>query len=99
VRKRRTWEFIVDVSRHPVTGRRHQKSKGSFATKREAESALHELIHSMDGGADPSPERIALADYLARWLDYQRSRRCDPSGVGARVRSGRRTPANTTGSR
>lgn len=74
IRKRRTWEFIVDVGRHPVTGRRRQKSKGGFATKKEAESALHELIHSMDGGADPFPKRIALADYLARWLDYQRAR-------------------------
>jgi integrase len=74
VRKRRTWEFIVDIGRHPVTGRRRQKSKSGFATKKEAESALHEFIRYVEGGGDPCPERIALGAYLGRWLEYQRAR-------------------------
>ncbi len=74
VRKRRTWEFIVDIGPHPVTGRRRQKSEGGFATRREAESALHEFIRYVEGGGDPSPERIRLAEYLSRWLEYQRAR-------------------------
>jgi hypothetical protein len=74
VRKRRTWEFIVDIGPHPVTGRRRQKSKSGFATKREAESALHEVIRYIEGGGDPCPERIRLAAYLSRWLEYQRAR-------------------------
>jgi hypothetical protein len=55
VRKRRTWEFIVDVGPHPVTGRRRQKSKSRFATKKKAESALHEFIRLVEGGGDPLP--------------------------------------------
>jgi len=74
VRKRRAWEFIVDIGRHPVTGKRRQKSKSGFATKREAESALREFIRYVDGGGDPSPERIGLAAYLGRWLEYQHAR-------------------------
>ena len=74
VRKRRTWEFIVDVGPHPVTGRRRQKSKSGFATKKEAESALHEFIRLVDGGGDPCPERLRLAESLVRWLGYQRAR-------------------------
>lgn len=74
VRKRRTWEFIVDIGPHPVTGRRRQKSKCGFATKKEAESALHEFIRYIEGGGDPCPERIGLAAYLGRWLDYQQAR-------------------------
>lgn len=74
VRKRRTWEFIVDVGRHPDTGRRRQKSKGGFLTKKEAESALHEFIRHVEEGGDPCPERIELAAYLGRWLEYQRVR-------------------------
>ncbi|HYT81777.1 MAG TPA: tyrosine-type recombinase/integrase, partial [Actinomycetota bacterium] len=74
VRKRRTWEFIVDIGLHPVTGRSRQKSKSGFATKKEAESALQELIRYVDAGGDPSPERIGLTDYLHRWLDHQRTR-------------------------
>jgi len=52
VRKRRTWEFIVDIGRHPITGRRRQKSKSGFATKKEAESALHEFIRYVEGGGE-----------------------------------------------
>jgi integrase len=78
VRRRRTWEFIVDIGRHPVTGRRRQKSKSGFATRKEAESALHEFIRYVEGGGDPSPERIGLADYLSRWLEYQRARGIRP---------------------
>jgi integrase len=78
VRRRRTWEFIVDIGPHPVTGRRRQKSKSGFATRREAESALHEFIRYVEGGGDPSPERIRLAEYLTRWLEYQRTRGIRP---------------------
>jgi hypothetical protein len=80
VRKRRTWEFVVDIGPHPDTGRRSQKSKGGFAARREAESALHEFIRYVEGGGDPSPERIRLAEYLSGWLDYQRAR-----GIRART--------------
>lgn len=74
MRKRRTWEFIVDVGPHPLTGRRRQKSKCGFATKREAESALHEYIRYVEAGGDPCTERIELAAYLGRWLECQRVR-------------------------
>ena len=74
VRKRRSREFIVDIGRHPITGRRRQKSKSGFATKREAESALHEFIRYIEGGAIPPLKRIALAAYLGRWLEYQCAR-------------------------
>ena len=72
VRKRHTWEFIVDVGPHPVTGKRRQKSKSGFATKKGAESALREFIRHVEGGGDPCPERIRLVDYLCRWIGYQR---------------------------
>jgi hypothetical protein len=74
VRKRRTWEFIVDIGPHPATGKRRQKSKSGFATRREAESALHEFIRHVEGGGDPCPERIRLFEYLSRWIGYQRAR-------------------------
>jgi integrase len=78
VRKRRTWEFIVDIGRDPVTGRRRQKSKSGLALRKEAESALHEFIRYMEGGGDPLPQRIRLAAYLNRWLEYQRTRGIRP---------------------
>ncbi len=78
VRKRRTWEFIVDVGPHPVTGGRRQKSKSGFASKKEAESALHEFIRYVEGGGEPCPQRVRLAAYLDQWLEYQRARSIRP---------------------
>ncbi len=83
VRKRRSWEFIVDVGRHPVTGGRRQKSKAGFHTRKEAESALREFIRSVEAGGDPCLERIELASYLGRWLDYQRVRGTRPGPLDA----------------
>jgi integrase len=74
IRKRRTWEFIVDVGPHPVTGKGRQKSKCGFGTKTEAESALREFIRHVEGAGDPSPARIRLVEYLNRWIGYQRAR-------------------------
>ena len=80
VRKRRTWEFIVDIGHHPDTGRRRQKSKSGFETRIEAERALREFITYIEGGGEPAPERISVATYLARWLEYQAAR-----GIRART--------------
>jgi hypothetical protein len=66
VRERRTWEFIVDVGPHPVTGRRRQKSKSGFATKKEAESALREFIRHLEGGEIPARSG---SDSPSTWLD------------------------------
>ncbi|HEV8682305.1 MAG TPA: Arm DNA-binding domain-containing protein [Actinomycetota bacterium] len=74
VRKRRTWEFIIDIGPHPITNRRRQKSKSGFATKKDAVSGLREFIRYIEGGGDPCPERISLAAYLYRWLEYQQAR-------------------------
>jgi integrase len=82
VRKRRTWEFIVDIGRHPVTGRRCQKSKSSFATRGDAERALREFIEFTEGG-NPFPERTVLADQLSRWLEYERARGIRPRTLNA----------------
>ena len=68
VRKRRTWEFIVDIGTHLATGKRRQKSRSGFATKREAESTLYDFIRYVEGGGDPH-RAGCLTDYLHRWLE------------------------------
>lgn len=60
-----------------------QKSKSGFGTKKEAESALREFIRYIEGGGDPAPERIRLAHYLGRWLEYQRARGIRPRTLEA----------------
>lgn len=64
----------MDVGPHPVTGKRRQKSKSGFGTKKEAESGLREFIRYVEGRGDPCPERITLAAHLNRRIEYQRAR-------------------------
>jgi len=40
VKRGNTWSYVVDVGRDPVSGRRRQRWKGGFATKRLPAGAL-----------------------------------------------------------
>lgn len=95
--RKRTWEFIVDVGPHPVTGRRRQKSESGFLSKKDAESALHEFIRYVEGGGEPCPQRIRLAAYLDRWLEYQRARGIRPLTLEAYEGYARREIVPTIG--
>lgn len=64
----RTWAYVVDVGRDPVTGRRKQSTKGGFRTRKEAERALAESISQLGHGTFVEPTRQTVADYLRDWL-------------------------------
>lgn len=72
----------VHCRRRTPSGHRPEtaEEQGGFANRKEAETALHEFIRSVEAGGDPCPERIELAAYLGRWLEDQRVR-------GTRVRT------------
>lgn len=68
IRKRgRRWAVVVDVGRDEG-GRRQQRWRGGFATKREASAALTEILGSVQRGAYIEPSRQTVADFLAEWL-------------------------------
>jgi integrase len=62
---------VVDVA---GDGRRRQKWKGGFRTRKEAERELRRYLVLLDAGGDPFPEEITLAAYTTRWLEHQRGR-------------------------
>ena len=68
------YAFRVDIGADPATGRRRQVHRQGFRTKREAETALAELLAESAAGTSVSPSRIELADFLDDWLDGQRNR-------------------------
>ena len=66
----RTYTIVVDTGRDD-NGKRKQKSKGGFKTKKEAEKALSELIVKIEKGDYFVSEDMLYKDYLDRWLlDY-----------------------------
>ena len=68
VKRGGTWSYVVDVGRDPVTGRRRQRWKGGYATKRDAERALAERIAGVDGVPVDDPGALTVGAYLDAWL-------------------------------
>lgn len=75
VRKRgKTWSVVVDVGRDPDTGRRRQKWHSGYQRRKDAETALSELLTRLDGGSYVEPSKLLVRDYLVdRWLPGMRT--------------------------
>jgi integrase len=72
-RGKQSWQIIFDIARDPGTGKRRQHRETVKGTKREAETRLRELLHSLETGVYVKPSKITLAEFLERWLsDYAR---------------------------
>lgn len=70
VRKRGDkYSFTVDIGRDPATGKRKQKSKSGFKTKKEAEKALNELINQVNKGTYNDVSKDYVNEYLHEWLE------------------------------
>ncbi|MDB5876467.1 MAG: integrase family protein [Ramlibacter sp.] len=61
-----SWFYKVDVTGQP--GHRRQLVKGGFATKREAQDALAEVLAKAARGVVPAITKLTVAAYLDEWL-------------------------------
>lgn len=68
VERGRTWSYVVDVGRDPVTGRRRQRWRGGFASKRDAEHALAVQMTGADVAASNEAAGVRLDAYLDEWM-------------------------------
>src|SRR5689334_9826488 len=63
-----TWTVMWDEPRG-ADGKRRQRKKGGFTTRKEAQTHLTAVLAGIAKGAYVRPERITLGDYLTRrWL-------------------------------
>jgi integrase len=60
--------YIVDIGNNPLTGKRTQKKKRGFNTKKEAELALGELLNDMRQGSYIEADNITLGEFIEDWL-------------------------------
>jgi integrase len=70
IRKRgSTYTYWLDLPPDPVTGRRRQKTKGGFRTKRECQAALNEAIMALQTGTYVAASRRTVRSFLLdEWL-------------------------------
>jgi hypothetical protein len=67
-----TWTAVYDETRED--GKRRQRSKGGFATRREAQAFLTATLSRLDDGSYAQPSKVTLGEYLTReWLPAVKS--------------------------
>ncbi|MCM3787891.1 site-specific integrase [Domibacillus indicus] len=62
------WDFVIDIGKDPLTGKRKQKKKRGFATKKEAEKALTALLNELNERAYIEPSKQRYDDYMKAWI-------------------------------
>lgn len=63
-----SWYYQVDLPPDPATGRRRQRLKGGFRTKRLAEGALATLLSDAQRGTVLGQPREGVGEWLEDWL-------------------------------
>lgn len=61
------WEYKVELGADPVTGNRARRTKGGFATKREAEAAEAAVLVTLQQGTYVEPSRETLGGFFDHW--------------------------------
>jgi integrase len=67
-RRKKSWAFAVEVSRSE-DGKRIRHQKAGFATKKEAQQAMNEVLHQLGQGTYVEPVKLTLGGFLRdQWL-------------------------------
>ena len=67
-RRGSTWTIVFDVGEDPENGRRRQKWKGGFRTKREAEGALAAALRDVQQQSFVDPSGQLVSAFVDEWL-------------------------------
>lgn len=62
-----SWSYVLDLGR-TADGKRDQKRRRGFATRKAAEEAMQRELHDRRTGAYVEPTRLTVGEYLDRWL-------------------------------
>jgi integrase len=63
-----SWTVTLDIGVDPATGKRRQKMKRGFATRKAADAWLGDLLSEAQAGQLNEPSRETLESYLDGWL-------------------------------
>lgn len=81
VRKHGTgWQYVVNLGKDPITGKRKTHSKGGFTKKKDCETALAKKISDIESGNYFEPQKISIVDFMKYWLE-SRSTKLSPSSI------------------
>lgn len=64
-----SWYYVVDIGRHPVSGKRMQKKKGGFQTQKQAEKAGIKLLADVQNGLVGTTDRLTFGELCDIWIN------------------------------
>jgi len=67
----KSWYYVLEVG--TINGKRKQKKKRGFATKKEAQSALIEAEHSLIKDGYKETTKLLYKDFLVEWLNNKKT--------------------------
>ncbi|GAF14889.1 integrase [Bacillus sp. JCM 19046] len=70
-----TWSFTIDIGRDPATGKRLQRTKGGFKTKKEAQNHCASLIDQLNKGVSFDNEHVKVGEFIDHWLEHVAKRK------------------------
>ncbi|GAA4703650.1 tyrosine-type recombinase/integrase [Brevibacillus fulvus] len=74
-----SWSYTVDLGKDEITGKRKQKTKNGFKTKKDAEKACNELINQLNKGTYIEPSEKTIKEYIMEWMDINAKQILRPS--------------------
>ena len=73
-KRKSSWAFVIDIGKDPKSGKRKQKWKSGFATKKEAEIALANVLAELGRtGEYTEPSNEFFGDFLLMWLEHRKN--------------------------
>jgi integrase len=76
----KSWYYVIDIGRDPLTNARRQKKKGGFRTKKEAEAAARRTLDEVAHGQVVSNASLTFRQMAELWIDiYQNETKAKPS--------------------
>src|SRR5262245_35542507 len=82
VRQRgKTWAIVYDEG-YDESGRRRQRWRGGFATKREAQAELNDVLSKIPRGEYVAPTKLTVGEFLTdEWPRSRKRRRSSTFGT------------------
>ena len=65
----RGWRYRASIGIDPSTGKRRWVSKGGFATRKAASTALNAVLTDADNGTIVQRSPVKVGEYLDEWID------------------------------
>jgi integrase len=87
IRKRgKVYSFTVDIGKDPISGKRKQRTRSGFKTKKEAQAALAELVNKVEKGETVDFRKTIFKDFAIEYYEKNYINKVKPTSYDVSLR-------------